>query len=138
MNEIKEIKGVTVLGVELDFYCIVPKGSTHLGLVTLECDGRSFVWDTVQTRTYEDFDHTRIEVDLDSDVVIEEDLAPDCKFDLMAVDFHDPNLKGRIWFEESVETSNGEWVEPDSQELAVRLNNEDGSGMTMIIDLEIE
>lgn len=132
----KEIKGVEFLGLEFVFYCKIPYGSLNLGLLTLECEGRSFVLDTVESRYNDVNNATNVEVKLN--VVEDEALIDGCKFDLTASDLHSNKLNIKLWWDEFVEISKGDLVEPDSITLFVKFINKDGSGCTKSIEVNLD
>jgi hypothetical protein len=130
----KKIKGVEILCVDIEFYCKIPDGSLNIGLLTLENEGRTFVLDTVESRYHIRNNATSVEVKL----AVDEDLVEGCKYDLTANDLHSNTLKASLWWEEDVENSNGGFVDPDSITLFVRFNNDDGSGCTKAIDVNLD
>jgi hypothetical protein len=129
----KEIKGVEILGVEMSFYCEIPHGSLNIGLLTLENEGRSFVFDSVESIYSSRNSATDVTINLE----VDEDLDNDCKYDLTSADLFSRTIRGNLWFEEAVELSDGNYVEPDSVTLFVKFINEDGSGCTKAIDLNL-
>ena len=123
------IPNVKFISVEIEFYCIVERHLYDLGAVELECEGRTFILDVVQSYTNDDNNHTTITcdlaVDLDTFPIGEPSL-----YDLTASDLHNRNIYGTMYIgDEDYE------VEPDSVTLFVEFINPDGSGCTKAIEL---
>ncbi len=134
--EIEEIKGVEILGLEVSFYCKIPHGNINLGSVRLECENRSYILDTIETRwDYEDGGtHLDIKLKAGIDGCTKEEC--DSNFDLTEMDFFNKNVKGTLWIEEEIEDEYGCSVEPDSISLFYRIGGENGT--TSVLDLTVE
>lgn len=134
--EIKEIKGVEILGVEVSFYCKIPHGNVNLGTVRLECEERSYVLDTIETRWSHDDGGTLLSIKLEAG--IDGCTKEECNsnFDLTEMDFFNKNVKGTLWIEEDIEDEYGCSVEPDSISLFYRIGGKNGT--TSVLDLTVE
>jgi hypothetical protein len=140
-QELKKIEGVEILGVELDFYCVIPHGCLNLGSVRLEREGRSFVYDTVQSEWYKEDNRTIVRVTLQAGIEGSSNEDVDSEFDLTAEDLLASNLVATIFMEADEENDYDEeddelegvqlsYVDPDSKTLFVRIGE-----MTKAIDL---
>jgi hypothetical protein len=129
------MKDVRFNSVVMQFYCEIPHGCLNLGLVTLKNEGRSYVLDTVESQWYNEGNGTKVIIRLERD----DELVPECKFDLTKFDLVSSTLEATLWHEEAIEVSDGEYVEPESQSFSVTFLKQDGSqGMTKAIDLITE
>ncbi len=132
-----KIEGIEFLGVEISFYCEIPykNGNVNLGAVRLECEERSFVLDTVETKWSNDDGGTLLSIKIEAGI---DGSTDDCEsnFDLTALDLFSGNVKGTLWIEEEIEDKTGHTVEPESISLFYRYGGENGT--TRVIDLEKE
>lgn len=137
-QELKKIEGVEILGVELDFYCVIPHGCLNLGSVRLQREGRSFVYDTVQSEWYKEDNRTIVRVTLQAGIEGSSNEDVDSEFDLTAEDLLASDLVATIFMEADEEDDELEgvqlsYVDPDSKTLFVRIGE-----MTKAIDLTNE
>lgn len=109
------IKGIKFLSLIIDFYCIVDRNLYDFGAVRLECDGRTFILDVVQSYTNDENNHTTITCDLKVDLeTFPKGKLYDSNYDLEAIDFESSNLKACVYIGEDYE------VEPDSITLFIK------------------
>lgn len=123
------ILGITFLDIEIKFDCPVDRNLYDLGSVSLQCDGREFTLDVVQSSMNDEEDtiFCKIEVDLETFPINE------YKYDLTAVDLIMNKTTGTLYIGEEYEET------PDSITLFVKSNfTNDGNGMTKAIKLEID
>ena len=81
-----KIDGIQILGLEIKLYGErTQEDEIDLGALTLRKDEREYILDSVQSYTTTEGGFTTIEVDLEKD----EELFPDCKYDLTALDLFD-------------------------------------------------
>ena len=130
----KEIKNVEFSGIEFNFYCVIPHGCLNLGMLKLECEGRTFELDTIQSRWFTPDDAFSI---IEVDLAVDEDVSTECKFDLTSADLWSNDLKATLWFDVVDELSD-EYVDPDSITLYVKFINPDGSGCTKAIEIDLD
>jgi hypothetical protein len=97
------IDGVTLLGIEIDFYCVIEDGSVDIGhlLLTSRDGKRECVLDTPVIRYNNENHHTKLEVDLEV-----------MSNSFIASDFN--NFTSDLWVE------NGFEVEPEHVTLFTR------------------
>jgi len=129
----KQIKNVEFLSVEFSFYCEVPDGCLNLGILKLECQGRTFELDTVRSEWLHVDNGTTVRVDLE----VDEDVSDTCKFDLTKEDMDSDDLKIDLWFDVTEGLEDG-YVDPDSVTLFVKHINPDGSGCTIAMDINLD
>ena len=136
----RKIDGISILGLEIRFHCIVDSSLYDLGAVILQCEDRNYILDVVRSEINNEDNHTLImcDVEVDEDTFKEgsKNFIGDgkvLKYDLVATDFMSPALTGTIYIGNEYE------VEPESQTLFVKhINNEDSCGLTQAIELELE
>lgn len=129
----KKIKDVEFLGVEFNFYCKIPEGCLNLGILKLECEGRTFELDTVRSTWSNEGGGTTVMVDLE----VDEEVSDTCKFDLLKSDLNSKELKISLWFE-GIEVDDEDYVDPDSVTLFIKHVNPDGSGCTVALDIDLD
>jgi hypothetical protein len=129
-----EIKGIEFLGLEVSFYSKIPNGNVNLGVVRLECEGRTFVLDTIETEWSHEDGGTLLSIKLEAGIDGCTKEECDSNFDITAIDLFSGNVKGTLWIEEDIEDEDGVTVEPDSISLFYRFND----GLTSVIELEVE
>ena len=130
-NMEKEIEGVEILGVDIDFDCIIEFGCLNLGSIRLEREGRSFVFDTVRSEWYVEDDGTSISVTLEAGIDGScEDVDSD--FNLTAMDLMANDLKATIFIDVDDE-DDLTFQDPISMTLSVKIGE-----IIKVIDLEYE
>lgn len=132
-----EIEGIEFLGLEVSFYCEIPFGNINIGAVRLECEGRSFVLDTVETRWFNENNATKLVIKVEAGIGGEFDFEScESNFDLNQLDFFNGNVKGTLWLEEAILDENENGVNPDYISLFYRSGGE--NGCVSVIDLTLE
>lgn len=129
MSKIPRKLNFDSIKLELNFYCVVDRNLYNFGALRMECEGRSYILDVVQSYTNEVNNATEITCDLaiDKDVFIFGNEIDQCPYDLKEEDFYNSNFKATFYIGE-------EWeVKPDSITLFI-INN----GTTIAKDVEIE
>jgi hypothetical protein len=129
--EIK-IEGVEILGLEVQFSCAVDREEYDFGGVTLECEGREFIFDVFRTSISEDEDVIVCELEVDLDTfpkakIKSEDYSGANLYNLTKEDFSNPNLTVKIFIEGDFEE------EPDKIVLIILVDDE-----IVNINVEIE
>lgn len=119
------MENVEILGVEVSFYCEVNRSNYDFGSLNLECEGREFVLDVVQTYYEDDSEggstiECEVEVDFDTFPKTEvkgEEYNSSNLYNLEAEDFFNKNLKATLFIGDEYEE------EPESITLFVKVNN---------------
>ena len=134
--EIEEIEGIEILGLEVSFYCKIPFGNINLGSVSLECEDRSYVLDTIETSWSHEDGGTHLDIKLSPG--IDGCTKEECNsnFDLTQSDFFNGNVKGTLWIEEAILDKYENEIKPDSISLFYRSGGK--NGCTSVIDLTVE
>jgi len=123
------MKSVIFLGVTIIIDGKVDVNQYDLGAVTLECQGRSYIVDVVESSSEFANGQTVIECKVAVDTETFDETHT--KYDLLPEDFFNKDLKASIYI-------GGEYEEePESQTLFVKFESPVG-GMTKAVDLTLE
>lgn len=121
--------GIQIIGVSIVIDGEVNHSLINLGAVTLNCEGRESVLDTVSANfSFEDGQTT-----IDCKVQEDKELFESCKYDLKDEDFFSDKITGTFFFDTE---SNDEGInyQPESMTLFVRAKD----GLTKAINLTLE
>lgn len=126
MDSIKDGK-IEVIFTSLEFefdYNIDLGNDINLGSITLECEGREYILDVVNTIKIRDTAGSNLSCEIEKD----EELFSDCKYDLKVEDIFNPNLKVKAFYEVD--------ELPDNVTLYVQLCTEGNTPTTIALNVE--